>query len=292
MKKAFYIAFMCILLAFTSFSFGGTTANEQVKPLFFPNSSLTIDEIKKRYPENEIKEIRNIGEDYVLVESEIETFANRFDLYNLKTKKVDTLPTGFEYVTLEKIEGEDYFIFLATGKNSESPFKQFPYLINCFRVRHEGGMYNNFTAVNEEKYFDLNKALQAGSKAGSVMSDLDVTFDGIEVMFKPAEGMGNGFYADATDIPPTEISYDKGKNQMTIQIDTDKLGDSLKNGIISTDANQFISSYEIVKKDNKTNLILSLREAAKMYIARIDRLPNVNISDGFPVLKLQFKGAE
>lgn len=297
MRRFSYIAFICIILVFISYSFGSrnkikTSAKEQAKAAILLDSNLTIEEIKKKYPENEIKSIKNIGNDYVLVESEKETFANRFDLYNLKTGNVDTLPTGFEYVTIQKIENENFFIFLASGRNSESPFKQFPYLINCFRIKNDAGMYNSFTDIREDKYFDLTEAVQAGSKSGSIMSDMNISFDGLEVMFKPQKGMESGFYADASDIPPTGTTYDKNKNQMTIQFETDKLGENLKTGIFNTDNNQFISSYDLDKRDNKIILILSLRDTAKKYIAHIQRLPNGNRTDGFPVLKMEFKGSE
>ena len=254
---------------------------------------LTPDDIKKRYEDAEIKNIQNINTDFILVESQKETFSNRFDLYDLKTGEMDILPTMPEYATLEKAENENYFIFLSSGRNSESPFSKFPYLIKCFRIKRDIDKENDFITVYEDRYFNLNEAVQAGSKAGSLLSDINITFDGFEVLFKPSQGRKMDFYADATDIPPTKTSYDKNKNQMIFEIGTDQLVKGLKISVkINTDNNQYISSYEIIRKDDVTQIAVNLRDTAKRYTAKIKRLPNGSMPDGFSVLSVEFAGEE
>jgi hypothetical protein len=50
---------------------------------------LIIKEIKKNYTDKPIKNIIPFKEDFVLVEWQKPTFANRFDLYNLKTGEMN-----------------------------------------------------------------------------------------------------------------------------------------------------------------------------------------------------------
>jgi hypothetical protein len=227
---------------------------------------LSLDDINRRYTDSKILNIQNIKQEHVLVESQQDTFANRFDLYNLKTGNMDTLPTMLEFVTLEKIENENYFVFLASGRNSESPFSQFPFTIKCIRIKNDIGSNDNFTVVYEDKYLSLDESAQAGSKEGSIMSDLNITFEGFEVLFKPLKGKEVGFYADATDIPPTKTSYDKSTKKLTFEIGTQYLGESLKGRKkVITNDNQYISSYEIIQKDNKIYLVVGMRDSAKRY---------------------------
>jgi hypothetical protein len=126
MKKIMPIVMPLLLAALLisiygcNFSGGKSDSKQSIK-----SSQLTIDDIKKRYTGTNIKDIRQINKDYVLVESQQETCANRFDVISLKTGKQDILPTVPEFVTLEEIENENTFIFLSSGKNSESSLGAF-----------------------------------------------------------------------------------------------------------------------------------------------------------------------
>jgi hypothetical protein len=236
--------------------------------------ALTLDEIKGRYTDTNIKNIQNIDEEYLLVETQKDTFANKFDLYNLKSGDMDTLPTMPYFVTLEKIENENYFVFLSSGKNSQSPMGAFPCLIKCIRIKTDLTESDDFIALFEEKYFDLEDVVQSGIKQECIMSDLNITFEGLEVLFKPVEGKEALFYAAITDIPPTKTSYAKDKKQMTFEIGTNHLGEGLK-GMkkVNIDDHQFISSYEIKPKDNKIYLTVGLKDLAKKYTINMKRLP-------------------
>lgn len=269
-----------------------TTVNilskEQTNTTMQTATILTLDDIKKRYGSDEIKNIININTEYVLVESRKETFANRFVLYNLKTGAFDELPTRPEYVTLEKIENENYFIFLSSGKNSESPFGTFPYLVKCFRIKNGITKNDSFIAVHEDRYFGIDEPVQSGNKDESLMSDLNITFDGLEVLFKPITGKEGDFYAGITDIPTTKTSYEKNKNQLTFEIEANQLSEKLKNlNEVNTDNNQFISSYEITQEDNKIQLAVNLRDSAKRYLIKKKQLPN-----GFTYFSVEFTGGE
>ena len=236
---------------------------------------LTLDGIKKKYTDTKIVNIQNIGEEHVLVESQQGTFANKFDIYNLKTGYMDTLPTMPEIVTLEKVVNENYFIFLASGKNSESPFGNFPHLLSCIRVKSDINKNDNFISLQDDKYFNLDYSVQSGSKEGILMANLNVTFDGLEVLFEPVKGKESYFFADTTDIPPTKTSYNVDKKQIIFEIGTNQLSDKLNNmEKVSIVNNEFMSCYEITKKDNKIYLAVTVSNLVKTYMVKTKRLPN------------------
>ena len=109
-----------------------TTPDQFVNTANQDTFKLTLDDIKKKYTEVKILNINEFKEGYVLVESIRETVGNKFDLYDLKTGEMDTLPKGeFGIATLEQIINENYFVFLSNGKDSDGPFGKFPYLISA-----------------------------------------------------------------------------------------------------------------------------------------------------------------
>lgn len=247
---------------------------------------LNAEEIKKKYTDTKVKSIQNIGEDFALVESQQDTLANKFDIYNLVTGDVETLPTMPDFVTLEKAVNENYFIFLASGKNSESPFGNFPHLISCIRVKNDANKEGNFIRLEEDKYYNLDYSVQAGSKEGTLMSNVNVSFDGLEVLFEPVKSKELEFYADATDIPPTKTTYNKDSKQIVFEIGTNQLSEKLK-GMkkVKIDNNQVMSAYEITQKDNKIYLALTVSDSVKTYNVKIKRLPN-----GLPYFTVVFAG--
>lgn len=95
---------------------------------------LTIEDIKKNYKDRPIKNIIPFKEDFVLVEWQKPTFANRFDLYNLKTGEMNFVYGTTNYVKVQKIVDEDRIIFFADGRESETRYWEFPFLEDCRRV--------------------------------------------------------------------------------------------------------------------------------------------------------------
>lgn len=276
---AFLLTYSVLLSGCTDKSEKATNTSSTQKTYKF-----TIDDIKKKYTDAKIKNIQNVGKDLVLIESKRDTCANFFDLYNLKTGEINNLPTMAEFVTLEKVENENYFVFLSSGKNSESPFSKFPYLIRCIRINNNINKNDNFIALQEDKYFSLDYLVQLGCKEEEIMSNLNVNFDGLEVSFEPIKGKESQFYADASDIPPTKITYNKDKNQIILEINAHELNEKLK-GMknVKLDNNQYMSSYDITEKDNKIYLTITLRDVAKTYMVKLKRLPN-----GFPYFSIMF----
>jgi len=287
MRKRLLFLTIVLVLGLSIIFYGCTNDSKKAssttndKPVF----KLTIDKIKKKYTDTKIKDIKNIGKEFVIVESQKDTFANRFDVYNLRTGDMDSLPTGAEFVTLDKIENENYFVFLSSGKNSESPFSSFPYLIKCVRIKNDVKQNDDYIALKEDKYFPLDASVQAGSKGEDVMSDITVALDGLEVLFKPMKGKEQEFYADAADIPPTKTSYNKDKKELVFEIGTNQLDNKLLGEkAVRIENNQYMSSYEIQQKDNKIYLVIAVKDTLKEYMAKIKRLP-----DGLPYLAVEFK---
>lgn len=285
MRKKILFLVVALVFVFSVIMTGCAASSEkQTNSSSHETLKLTLNEIKKNYTDAKIKSVRNIGEEYVLVESQQDTFANKFDLYNLKTGDMDTMPTMPEFVSLEKIENENYFVFLSSGKNSESPFGDFPYLIKCIRIKNDISKNDDFAALKDNKYFNLDYSVQAGSKEG-VMSNLIVTLDGLEVSFEPIKGKELGFYADAADIPFTKTSFDRDRRQIVFEIGTNVLGEKLSGtNKVMLDDNQYMSSYELIQKDNKIYLAVTVRDLVKSYMVRSQRLPN-----GLPYFSVKFE---
>lgn len=233
---------------------------------------ITIEEIKGNYSEESVKNIYPIGEDYILLEFQEPTTANHFDMYNLKTGEVDSLPKGAEFVTIEEIIDENEIIFLASGKESETNVINFPHLIRCLRIKNNINEIDDYSAYNEDKYFSLDYSIEGGSKERAIISEVRTREDGLEVSFSPIAGEEANFYAGTTDIPPTKTAYDKERNTLILEISTKELSKDLKvNEKIKIDNNSYINAYEIVQKDSKTFIEVSLNEAAKAYSMRKDK---------------------
>ena len=247
--------------------------------------ALTIDDIKKKYSDSKILKITNVNENSVLVESQAEGSANRFDLYNLKTGTSDNLPTMPAYVVLKQVVNENYFIFEATGKNSESVSVSFPYKIKCFRISNNSNTQDNFYAVNEAEYYPLDRSVQAGSKKDSYLAELHETFSGLEMMFKPGN-KGTGMYADIADIPPIKTVYDSKTNKLTLEIDADQLNYEIKTNVLNKiDDHYYISSYTITQKDKKIDVEIDLKDNVKSYSM-------TKKVDGYPYFIIQFSDSD
>jgi hypothetical protein len=252
------------------------------------STKLTTDEIKSRYgPDQKILSMHEIGDGHVLVESQRPTFANVFELFNLATGNRDVMPTPTEFVTLECIENENHIVFLSSGKNSECIFGNFPYLIRCVRVKTKADSKDdfNFMPIFQDKYFNLGEEISSGSKSGcSQLSDVIITLDGIQALFKPLPGREDLFYAAATDIPETKIFTDKSR--MVIQIADTQIGGKLKDKmVLPAGENQYLTSLKVTKDGRDIELTVTLKEVAREYTAKIERLPN-----GLPYFEVAFKG--
>ena len=278
-----------ILSPDTSVSISSELSGSSVHPTPSPYF-LALDEIKENYKDFEILSITEVENPFVLIEWQADsTSTNRFDLYNQKTGEVDQMPTYSHYVTLKEVVSANYLIFEDSGKDSESILSTFPRTINCVRAYTDNPKSGNFIAMYENAFLGLDKSVEAGSRTEINLSAINITFDGLEVMFMPT-GRDDVYFSTATtDIAPTKTSYNSSTNEFTIEIETRHIDESLICNLdLYTDINQYFSKYKITQDDNKTYIILSLRETSTEYSIQKAKAPTSNAIDGYPYFKIQF----
>lgn len=228
----------------------------------------------------------NVGPDWSLVEYTNPNY-NEFLLYNSQTGNYDNLSRDAKLLMLEN---ENHIIFEIKGDYSEDGFNTFPYIEECIRQVDAGTEHNGFYFETKPEYYTLDRSVKGGSKDSDKLSVVSVTLDGLELLFKPADGAaGNTFYAAASDIPPTVTSYDKSTNQLTIELDKCQLDSKVKPNVeIKTDDNGYISAYKVVVENNSIYIVMTLRQTAEGYTLDINKIPDVANADGFPYLSISF----
>lgn len=237
------------------------------------NDRLTIDEIKKQYTDSKILSIHKIDDRFVLIESQKETFANVFELYDLDSGDKDIMPTMAEYVSLKEMIDENNFIFLSSGKNSESSIGVFPYLIKFSRVKSDINSTDDFIEISEEKYFGLNESISSGSKGDcSILSDIIVTLGSIQVLFEPIPGQEAGFYAADSDIPKTTTIYSEETREMVVEMEVSEISNQLEEGKIDTQKNDYVDFIKVEKSNKVIKLILGISPEAEKYMMEKKRI--------------------
>lgn len=243
---------------------------------------LTASDIAGRYTDATLLRTTEVGGGYLLAESRREGAANRFDLYNLASGEVETLPTLPNEVTLEEAVNENYFVFEATGADSESSLLSFPYRIRCFRVSDGSDGQEPFVTMTEPEFFDLSRSVRGGSKSGSRLF-FQVTAGGFEAVFHPARDGDAAFYADAEDIPLTVTSFDTGTRQLQFAVDTGLLDESIRSGAeTAVSEHPYFSSYQIVREGEKARILIRLKPGVTQYSIQ-------RAVDGFPYFSVQFR---
>jgi hypothetical protein len=217
------------------------------------------------------------GGDFLLVEYvhvNEEYTANRFDLWNLVSGRADTVAADSSNLTLLRAFDENHLLFESDGTSTESPIRAFPHLVRW---------YSGGGAITEDEYFELNRSVEAGDKSG-VLGAVAVTLDGVEVMYKPYDDDNGEWIAAATSLLPTKTLYDAETNTFTVEIDTETLGAGLQSGAdAAADDNLYISSYRIEQNGGKTQIVLTLRDAAQRY-----RIRREDHGGDFPYFSLRF----
>lgn len=235
---------------------------------------LTIDDVKGKYEDGKILDIKTIGDDYVLVESQRETFANEFHLYNLENGDADVMPTIGEFVTLEEVKSEDHFIFLSSGQNSETSYGVFPYIIECIRVKNDISSLGDFMAIKKDKYFNLDESISSGSKSYSILSDVVITLDSIQVLFTPIPGEEGMFHAAFSDIPKTATYYNEEDNQLIIKMELEKINPDIEKKEIEVSRNEDIESIAIEKNDETIDIVIDLHPDTEKYMIKKNSTSN------------------
>lgn len=251
-------------------------------------NKLTVEDIKSRYTGGENGKIINLttfNDYYVLVECKYDTYSKGFDLYNMKTGDKDNLFRGAHSTKLEKIESENYFVFITDVPNNENGHKYFPEIIKCFRYQEIPGSDEEFNLTHKDLYLKVDQGVEMGSKSNESMADLKISLDGFEVLFEPAEGKEGEFYAAYTSIPSTKTSYDKANNRLIIEFEDTSISRRIKTVYIDEE-NRYLSSIDVEKEGANTVLKVNLKDTAKYYNIELSHLdPSI---DDFPYLDFDF----
>jgi hypothetical protein len=227
-----------------------------------------------------------IGSEWLLVEYYVK-FYNEFILYNSKTGNYDYLARNAKFL---KAEDENHLFFEITGDWNDGAFFRFPYIQEYIRKAAAGEGLDEFYSIDHPGFYELSRPVKGGSKDCDKLSAVNATFNGIDFLFKPADGIDeDAFYTAASYIPPTETSYDDNTNQFTILLDKCQLDGSIRTGIeVKTDDNPYMSSYTVQQNDNAIYIVVTLRPAAAGYAMDIGKVPGDQSYDGYPYLSVQF----
>ena len=131
-----------------------TANNPTTSRTVTPNDKITIADIKSYYaktaqPASSILNITSYPKyNAVIVESHINVpnlkEPNDFEWWNLKTGKHFVLAGRPTYAQLQQVTSADEVVFLASGKNAETPQVSFPYYIYDRRTNTNSDFTRNF----------------------------------------------------------------------------------------------------------------------------------------------------
>jgi len=229
---------------------------------------LAIEEMKKKYGDIEILDVIKFKNKYLIIEWTRPMRVHWFDLYNLEIKSLENLHTGAYNVRLQRIVNENRFIFYADGTHQETYVREFPFILECFRMEESKA----FRMRRRKRFFPINKEIAFGLKSYATLIDIVFTSDNVEIKFGPMKGDEGNFFAADTDIPKTKTEYTVGKNQLVITFKKTNLHDRLKSYAIQPgEKNRYFNHVRLLEGKENSMLVLGLKKAAKFYTGEIKR---------------------
>ncbi|MCX7708639.1 MAG: copper amine oxidase N-terminal domain-containing protein [Clostridia bacterium] len=247
-----------------------------------------IEAIKKKYTDEKIINVTPFNKKYVLIESQKETFANKFELYNLETGDRDELPTMPNFVWLGNILNENEILFWASGKDSESNYAGFPFIIKCSREKEDPSSTSDFEAIRETRYVGLGENVEFGSKENSILSEVTVDNSNLRIVFSPKRGNEIGFYADYASVPPASTEFIQDQWQMVFRFknctpDNKLLKDSIK----IPESNPGIKKVSVENEGQNVKVIVSLDKSIWEYTCKLKNTKEDGL--GFPYADINFR---
>lgn len=223
---------------------------------------MTLQDVKRNFKFHRIEQILMIDKRYALVKKERPKDPSWFYFFDLVTGEEQVLNTGLYFARLHKIKSPHWYIFYADGTISEYCAKDFPVLIECSRIEDGEKFRGEFKA----RYLPLHEKAELGSKSNTIVKDVKVTLQGIEISFGPMEGHEGMFYAAFSDIPVTRTAYDKENHQFIIHFMKTQISENITadNRHIE-EQNRYIKSANLVSDENSCKLIVNLKESVKLY---------------------------
>ena len=230
---------------------------------------------------------------YLLVESCNEYNDQRLRFVNLKTHDIDLLPTLPYEVKLVQIKDENHIIFEADGTTSINMFSVFPFLIECRRFVEVAGVDGEFLAFESPRYFPVSEPSSANGKGIPMfVTDMRVTMDGVGLLFGPVEGKEAEFYAATAFIPSTHIAYKQDAHELVVRLSNTAIGTALRESWNDRRLdNYYIQSCTYHERNDYTEIVVGLTDAARFYHAKVDLLDTVDNSSHpeIPVLTVLFR---
>lgn len=254
-------------------------------------NKLTIEQIKQSYAKTDEKVLSTHEyKNYVLVESQAPTIANHFTLFDLKTGDRDVLPGGINFLDSAKIIDENNIILYSKGTNSESDRQVFPFEIDCTRGTENSVSDGDFVPSYKDIKFPIDKHIYLKGKSKELINDIRVTLNGIQICFGPQDINDVNFYADYTDTPSFDISYDKKAGEFSFKFQDTKIKKALSSMSFKSNSNTFIKSLNLKEIGSSAEITIKLSDAAKYFTGRKAYIEDFMAGKGndSPYLDIQF----
>lgn len=248
-------------------------------------AALTIEKIKEKYTGGGLGKIVNTYDyrNYILVEYLNPSNIQCFDLYNLETGDRDIMELGCNAKVFDFSSG-DRVVFESDGTNQRDGIKLFPYYLTYTRIKEITGSENDFSCDRRDLYKLLDEGVEFGVKENEMISDLKVTLTGLELEFAPQKGKEGEFFAGDAAIPVMKTSYDRNKNQFTIELFSTSISPELLRKAFK-EQNHYINSVQIKEKGSNSLVMINFKDAAKYYTAQ-----SCNVEE-FPYINFIFKSS-
>ena len=244
-----------------------------------------IGEIESRYKQEKILNARQFNSQYLLIESQRPTCASWFDLYDLVTGKVETLPTYPSNVSLLQIVSQNEFVFRADGTNSEDNYAGFPCIIRCIR-----GQDGAFKTVSEVVYLNVKESATFGAKPDEILSGLSVQKNDIRATFTPEPGKEQIFYADFVMIPPTRTENAPDKHQLIFEFSHSRIVNKfLKDPTIPAEDSAYVNSITLEQDGENCRIYLTLKDNAKQYTCNLQSTQPAGQDLPLPYVDIMFR---
>lgn len=234
---------------------------------------MTIDDINNYYansaqPKSSILNIKSYSKYHaVIVESHINVpnliEPDDFEWWDMRTGKHFVLVGRPTYAQLKQVISADEVVFLASGKNAETPEMSFPYYIYDKRTNTN----SDFTPVRKPAYFPLENSFSFGDSKVEAVSKVTASTDSVEMNFAPLNNNG-GFYAGSTGAPETNTMYLKNQNEMMLRFQKTKL--TVNTAELQTLHNAFVQNVSAHMNGTELDVTLHLTHKAKFYTVSVD----------------------
>lgn len=222
----------------------------------------TLSNIEKNYHNAKILKVIHYHSRYVMIEYQYPGSANHFDLYDFATGARYNLPLGANYARLDRIISPNDIVFDGIGVNSEVAENTFPSIMKCTRKNTS----SQFGLTEYPEYLNVNQGFTFNYGKHEELTTYDFTKDGMNVQFGRLKNDTGSFYADSTWIPSTHISYNRNKNQLTIQFTRT----SIRGNFDVTNAPVgYIDSVHMDSAQGATKLVLQLKPGTQYYRANV-----------------------